>query len=509
MLLAGLNLAEYLFDWSAEIDELLFKDDPGAFGTVAPGRMAPTTALNFLLLGLGLALMDIKMRRGFVRPAELLALLPLLISLVSLVEYLIGLEFLFSFQKYTRMALHTTLLFGVLSAGLLLSRPDRGIVGALRQGMITAIERRIYAVFILSLFLLVMIWAASYFSAQDSFERSRLVGRAQQVRRELVSLLSVLQDVETGMRGYVITGDARFLEPHNFTLPKIDLHGKLLETLIVAPEQHKRHDALELLIRKRIDHARRAIALRKAGGLEQAVRIIKSGEGKKIMDEIRAVVSLMDAEAVRIIAAREEDEFRSAARMKIAIFGGIAFALLMNVYAIVVIHRDFKRRRQAEEALRKSEENLAVTLHSIGDGVLVVDVDRKILRLNPVAEQLTGWREAEARGRAVEEVFLIINEETRMPAAIPVEEVFATGLVKGLANHTVLISRDGTERPIADSAAPIRGRDEELLGIVLVFRDVTVEREAGNTLRRFNEELETQVRERTVALSKSEERYKK
>ena len=509
MLLAGLTLSEYVFDWPAGIDEFLFKDDPGAFGTVAPGRMAPTTALNFLLLGLGLAFMDIKLRLGFVRPAELFALLPLLISLVSLVEYSLGLELIFSFQKYTRMAQHTTLLFGVLSAGLLLSRPDRGIVGALRQGMITAIERRIYAVFILSLFVLVMIGAASYFSAQESFARSRLVDRAQKAHRVLADILSVQQDVETGMRGYVITGDARFLEPYNSALRMIERDCQALDALLIAPEQRRRHDTLDLLLQKSVDHARSVIALRKAGGPEPAVRSIKSGEGKKIMDEIRSVIGLIDAEEVRIISEREEDEFRSAARMKIAIFGGIAFALLMNVYAIVVIHQDFKRRRQAEEALRKSEENLAVTLHSIGDGVLVVDVYRKIVRLNPIAQQLTGWREAEARGRAVEDVFLIINEETRMPAAIPVDEVFATGLVKGLANHTVLISRDGTEWPIADSAAPIRDQSGGFLGVVLVFRDVTLEREAEKTLRRFNEELEKQVQERTVALHASELCYRR
>lgn len=134
--------------------------------------------------------------------------------------------------------------------------------------------------------------------------------------------------------------------------------------------------------------------------------------------------------------------------------------------------------------VKKAEENLNVTLHSIGDGVLVVDVDQKVVRLNPVAEHLTGWKEAEARGRRVEEVFLIINEKTRIPAVIPVEAVLSTGLIKGLENHTVLISRDGTERPIADSAAPIRGRGSKIFGVVLVFRDVTSEREAEKALQK-------------------------
>ncbi|TAN41008.1 MAG: response regulator [Nitrospirae bacterium] len=141
-------------------------------------------------------------------------------------------------------------------------------------------------------------------------------------------------------------------------------------------------------------------------------------------------------------------------------------------------------------SVKMAEENLAVTLHSIGDGVLVVDVDQEIVRLNPVAEQLTGWTEAEARGRKVEEVFRIISEETRLPAAIPIEEVLSTGLITGLANHTVLIARDGTERPIADSAAPIYDRSNEMFGVVMVFRDVTPERDAEKSILKASEQAE-------------------
>jgi len=171
--------------------------------------------------------------------------------------------------------------------------------------------------------------------------------------------------------------------------------------------------------------------------------------------------------------------------------------------------RQEQGRKLAEESLRRSEENLAVTLHSIGDGVLVVDVDKNVVRLNPVAEQLTGWSDAEARGRPVDEVFRIINEETRLPAVIPVEDVRTTGMIKGLANHTVLISRNGTERPIADSAAPIRNQSGGFLGVVLVFRDVALERETEKKLKQFNEELEKQVRERTAALHRSELSYRR
>src|SRR5207249_994466 len=112
-----------------------------------------------------------------------------------------------------------------------------------------------------------------------------------------------------------------------------------------------------------------------------------------------------------------------------------------------------------------------------------------VTRINRVAERLTGWSEREAVGHPLGEVFNIINEETRAAAPNPAERVLAEGVVVGLANHTVLISRDGTERPIADSGAPIRDAEGVTRGAVLVFRDVTNERHAAETLSRIQAEV--------------------
>ncbi|TAL06487.1 MAG: PAS domain S-box protein [Verrucomicrobia bacterium] len=153
---------------------------------------------------------------------------------------------------------------------------------------------------------------------------------------------------------------------------------------------------------------------------------------------------------------------------------------------------DISERKRMEEALRQSEENLSVTLHSIGDAVLATDPEGRVTRMNRVAENLTGWTLAEAQGRPIAEVFQIINEQTRQPAVIPVDKVLETGEIHGLANHTVLIARNGTERPIADSASPIRDRDGRILGVVLVFRDVLEEKKAERTVR------ESEARYRTL-----------
>ncbi|MEX1994236.1 MAG: PAS domain S-box protein [Steroidobacteraceae bacterium] len=144
--------------------------------------------------------------------------------------------------------------------------------------------------------------------------------------------------------------------------------------------------------------------------------------------------------------------------------------------------RELAAQRAAEVAARISEQNLAVTMDSIGDAVLATDVASRITRMNPVAERLTGWTQAEALGRPIEDVLRIIKEKSREPAVIPVAEALRTGMVQGLANHTTLIARDGTEYPIADSAAPIRDADGAIIGVVLIFRDVSKERAAVRAL---------------------------
>ena len=159
----------------------------------------------------------------------------------------------------------------------------------------------------------------------------------------------------------------------------------------------------------------------------------------------------------------------------------------------MLVFRDVTEDRIADEALRRSEESLPATLYSIGDAVLAADENALVTRINPVAERLTGWSEQEAIGRPIDEVFNIVNEETRAKAVNPVARVLKEGVVVGLANHTALISRDGTERPIADSGAPIRDTRGATRGAVLVFRDVSEERRAEETLRESQERLRLMI----------------
>jgi PAS domain S-box-containing protein len=148
----------------------------------------------------------------------------------------------------------------------------------------------------------------------------------------------------------------------------------------------------------------------------------------------------------------------------------------------------------ATRRLRESEARATRILQSIGDAVIITDTEGCITRMNPIAEALTGWTLAEAQGHPLTEVFQILSEDTRQAVESPVEKVRRTGSVVGLANHTILISRDGKETPIDDSGAPIHGDDGELNGIVLVFRNIeerrAVERERERIAERLSHVLE-------------------
>ncbi|MER3496259.1 MAG: hypothetical protein C4320_05335 [Armatimonadota bacterium] len=143
--------------------------------------------------------------------------------------------------------------------------------------------------------------------------------------------------------------------------------------------------------------------------------------------------------------------------------------------------RDVTEQQEFEDALLQSKESLSVLLQSIGDSVIATDNDGNVTLMNRVAEELTGWSLAEARGLPIRTVLRIINGQSGVTATVPVARVLRTGSVQGLATHTVLISRDGKERHIADTTSPIRANADRVLGAVMVFQDITGERNALRT----------------------------
>ncbi len=159
----------------------------------------------------------------------------------------------------------------------------------------------------------------------------------------------------------------------------------------------------------------------------------------------------------------------------------VDFVLYLFTCSLIMVFAEAMRRarRQADN----QRESLTVTMQSMGDAVIATDDQGRIVSLNPVAEALTGWKHDQANGRPLEDIFQIVNEYSRRPVENPVKKVLVEGKIVGLANHTILIAKNGAERPIDDSAAPIKDAAGQILGVVLIFRDVSERRKSEQATR--------------------------
>jgi PAS domain S-box-containing protein len=184
-------------------------------------------------------------------------------------------------------------------------------------------------------------------------------------------------------------------------------------------------------------------------------------------------------------------------------------AALKNIEVILAARQRAERELEAAKValerrtaeLQQQREWFEVTLASIGDAVITTDLEARVTYLNPVAEGMTGWAMKDAVGKPLESVFQIVNEDTRKPAENPIGRVLATGKIVGLANHTSLIARDGSEIAIEDSAAPIRDSRGVVSGAVMVFHDVTRRRKAERALRASEERLRAVVSQAAVGIA--------
>ena len=212
---------------------------------------------------------------------------------------------------------------------------------------------------------------------------------------------------------------------------------------------------------------------------------LPDGNGRDVARQLKADPTLADLFVILVSGTRitVEDQVKGldeglADGYITRPFSKVEFLARINAFLRIratqeALRESLRERQKVEMALQKSEESLSITLNSIGDGMIATDVDGRITRMNPAAERLTGWSQEAAAGCPIAEVFRIINAQTREPVPDPVQKVLDQGKIVGLANHTALLARDGHEYQIADSAAPIRNRAGQIVGVVLVFSDVS------------------------------------
>ncbi|WP_020474922.1 diguanylate cyclase [Zavarzinella formosa] len=330
-------------------------------------------------------------------------------------------------------------------------------------------------------------------------EDSRWVAHTYEVLDSLSDVHGLMRDAQAGMRGYLLSdGDPQFLEPYQNALAEHANQVRRIEQLTADnPRQRERMPKLWELDAAFFASLDRAIDLFQQGDGEAARKFVKSGVGKRLMDEIRALIREMEAEEEQLLKERELVRNRAYSWA----VGTVIVALLVGISAVGVaiwlgLRSLLDRSRMA--AVRYQQEFLQATITSLGDGVIVTDPDGRVTALNRVAEQLTGWTQKEAAGQPMEDVFRIINADSRQPVPNPLRQALAEDRVIRLEKDAILLAKDGKEWPLDDSAAPIHDDDGRVTGGVLVFKEISerfrVERELAEAARR-QAELLAEVRD--------------
>lgn len=367
-------------------------------------------------------------------------------------------------------------------------------------------EAKVLAAFTAAVLVVAGLATTTWKVAQDAADAAQWVAHTHEVLDSLAHAKADTLQIEFSTQSYRISGDpARLAERDAAIATRETMLSRVKQLTSDNARQQARWTQLREVTNERLAISRRVEVLRRTQGLAAANAFVASAPLQETRERTYRLLRELDDEEQRLLESRSAEQLRARQTMLAAgaLVALLLFALLAATY--VLIRRQLRETEASHRALADSEESLSTTLYSIGDAVLATDTEARITRMNPIAEALTGWPFADARGRPVEEVFHIVNEHTREPAEVPVAKALATGEIQELANHTVLIARDGTERPISDSAAPIRDASGRVGGVVLVFRDVTLAHQAQQTIREQNERLEQRVYERTAQLHESED----
>lgn len=325
--------------------------------------------------------------------------------------------------------------------------------------------------------------AVTYRSINALHDDSRTITHTHDVLVALESVISLAKDAETGQRGYVITEEKSYLEPYTTATAAIGKQLDLVEKLTADNDFHRAEISK---LRERWDDKRAeleaTIAKVDAEDVAGAREQVKTDRGKEAMDALRSQVDVMMEHESQLRRDRIDHARATYRRSALTSLLGNLIGIGALGAFFVILRRHLVARERAAAVIHEQGERFRTTLASIGDAVMTVDTKGCVTYLNAIAEELTGWTNAAAAGQSMHDVFKIINETSREPVENPVDKVLREGVIVGLANHTILISKKGDERAIDDSAAPIRDQEGKIEGVVLVFRDVAERRKTEREL---------------------------
>ncbi|MBI4810657.1 MAG: PAS domain S-box protein, partial [Ignavibacteriales bacterium] len=446
-LIGGLSLAQYLFGINIGIDQLLFTEPVGAIETSHAGRMAPATAFNFLFVGISLLLYS---RKVFTTARVLISVVAI-VGLLSFLGYVFGLSSLLHLGPFTIMAIHTSITFILITISLLSMRFIFNSEFIIRSG------------FWIAVVILSYIGIISYWNIIRQIEDAKSLTHSHEVIQKLEGIFSNVKDVETGVRGFVITGKEEYLEPYYAQYNSIETELKELRILTFDNLNHQRSIVLlEPIVKDKIAYMSETITIRRTDGLSATVtEQYQTPKGKQLMDEIRVLIEDMKDEENKFLQEREKKSETSSRNAMVTLVVGniVSFILLVAIFILLIrenrvrkqaelvskqaeeevrkLNADLARRidkrtaelRKAYEEIQKNEERLRQTLDNMLEGIQIIGKDWRYRYLNDAAakhgrksmEELIGYKMMEVYpGIENTEMFAVLRRcmDERIPQRI-------------------------------------------------------------------------------------------
>nr|HMT10906.1 PAS domain S-box protein [Ignavibacteria bacterium] len=317
--------------------------------------------------------------------------------------------------------------------------------------------------FVIGLLILILVNVLIYLNISFHFEDEKVINKSLRIIQASEELYSNIIEAETNRRGYLITSNDEFLKSYYPSMNSIDSSFTILNSLLTSYSEKRNIDSLQMLIFNRKDLLEESLELQEKRSRDMKSQIEFTEKGKETLDRIKELIRKIQQEETGILNNRLLEASKSSAYTLTSLVAG-------NI------------RLETERVLEESRNWLATTLESIGDAVIVTSKIGEILFMNRVAEKLTGWKSADSSGLLLDHIFRIYNEDTGEKIADPVQKVLQAGEIAKTESHTVLFTKEGGKIPIDESAAPIINEKGEIIGVVLVFRNISDRRLAEKEL---------------------------
>jgi PAS domain S-box-containing protein len=461
-LIALLTLAEYVGGFNIGIDELFVRDNFSTTDVYYPGRMSPIAAINFLLFGTGLFLLN-KEKTSTYQFFYLFS-----IAFVSLLM-IISFNFISDTPTFMRMAVHAAFAFIILSATIYFAQP------MLQKNI--SFERKLFTGFASTIILIIVISIISAFYSNRNVRTFQLIAHTNNILNEAEQTLSVTKDLESGSRGYVITGDSNYLEHFTIARDVVFSHIKNLKELTKDnPVQQIIIDSLSFVIDKRIDFSLQSVMLRNEKGIEAASKFVATRQGKLYMDKIRSLVAKIKNDENNLLVQRQIENDKSISSFNRAFFVFLTCifillsVILFSIRSNIAIHKTAEKQKQEIQDFIDSMSTLSAKL----------SVDGKILMVNKIAQQ--------ASGLPMEELLKANFTEGQWWTFDPVvharvQEAFKKACAGTAINYDEKIFVFGQILFISFSLTPILRQDGSVDYILAEARDISAQKKAEEKIK--------------------------